>query len=82
MSTSSVNVCTYCFRPREFALGWHGCEQSKKAQATIGGHIEAITAIAARQPRMSEPWDPGRPQRFKDMARSILISGGKVRPEI
>ena len=76
-----MNVCTYCFQSRPFALGWHGCEQSKKAQAKMAGHIEAITAIATHQPRMNEPWDPGRPQRFQDLARSIKISGGEIRPE-
>lgn len=81
MSPSSVNLCTYCCQPRAFALGWHGCEASTKAQAKLAGHVEAIRAIAAHEPRASEPWDPGRPQRFQDLARSIKISGGEFRPE-
>lgn len=81
MSTSSANLCTYCFQPRAFAHGWHGCEASKKAQAKLAGHVEAITAIGTKQPRTSEPWDPGRPRRFRDIATSIKLSGGEIRPE-
>lgn len=81
MSTSSANLCTYCFQPRTNADGWHGCEASKKAQAKMNGHIEAITAIAFKEPRTSEPWDPGRPKRFQDIAQSIKLSGGVIRPE-
>lgn len=81
MNTSSVNVCTYCHQPRALNLGWHGCEQSRKAQAKLVGHVAAIVAIGTKEPRISEPWDPGRPQRFQDLARSIKLSGGEIRPE-
>ncbi|MET3349002.1 UNVERIFIED_ORG: hypothetical protein ABID57_000671 [Arthrobacter sp. UYEF1] len=81
MSAPSVNLCTYCFRPRAFALGWHGCEASKKAQATIAGHVEGMIAIGTKQPRTSEPWDRDRAKRLGSMAIGIKLIGGGVKPQ-
>jgi hypothetical protein len=72
-------LCDYCHQPRDFSTDIHGCEQSLKAQAYVASLVDSMKAM--REPRTSEPWDPHRGQRFRDLVTSIKLSGGETRQE-
>jgi len=75
-------TCCYCKQPRDFSADLHGCPESLSAQAYLAGVIGDITAIGTGQLPTSKPWNVDRHKNIQDMARSIELTGGGLKPQI
>jgi hypothetical protein len=78
----TITACAYCGQPKDFADGFHSCPQAQEAKQRLQTAVSGIKAdiLKPEQRRFTPGEAEARQNRLRQVAQTVKISGGRVKP--